>query len=60
LKFKEKFSFELGDVRMEIGHYSIASKYLEKCINELLENYPKHIMELKQMFKEQEEKKRLN
>jgi hypothetical protein len=57
LKFKENVLFELGDVSMEIGHYSIASEYLEKCINEVLEKYPKHIMELKQMIKEQEESK---
>jgi chromosome segregation ATPase len=58
LKFKEKVLSELGDVSMEIGHYSIASEYLEKCINEVLEKYPKHIMELKKMLKEQEESKK--
>jgi hypothetical protein len=51
LKFKEKKIFQLGYVRMEIGHYSIPSKYPEKCINEVLEKYPNHIMELKKMLK---------
>ena len=60
LKFKEKVLFELGDISMETRHYSIAFEYLEKCINEVLEKYPKHIMELKQMLKEQEESKQLN
>ena len=43
---------------MEIWHYSIAYDYLEKCINEVLEKYPKHIMELNQMLKEKEEGKK--
>jgi hypothetical protein len=58
LKFKEKVLFELGNVRMEIGHCSISSEYLEKCINEVLEKYRNHIMELKKMLKEQEESKK--
>jgi hypothetical protein len=58
LKFKEIFLFELCDVSMEIGHYSIAYEYLEKCINEVLEKYPKHVMELKKMLKEREESKK--
>jgi chromosome segregation ATPase len=57
LKFKEKVLFELGDISMEIGHYSVSYKYLEKIINEVLEKYPNHVMELKQMLKEQEESK---
>jgi hypothetical protein len=43
---------------MKIGNYSISSEYLEKCINEVLEKYPKHIMELNQMLKEKEEGKK--
>jgi hypothetical protein len=58
LKFKVFFFFELGDVSMKIGHYSIVSKYIEKCINEVLEKYPDNFMELKKMLKEQEESKK--
>jgi hypothetical protein len=58
LKFKENVLSDLGDVSMEIGHYSITSEYLEKYINEVLEKYPKHIMELKKILKEREESKK--
>ena len=38
LKFKEKMLSELGEVsmEMEIGNYSISSKYLEKYAEEVL------------------------
>jgi septal ring factor EnvC (AmiA/AmiB activator) len=59
LKFKEFFLFELGNVSMEIRHYSISFEYLEKCINEVLEKYPKNITKLRKMLKEQEESKQI-
>ena len=58
MKFKEKNLSNLDDVSMEIGHYSIDFEYLEKYIKEVLEKYPRHTTELKQMLKEQEESKK--
>jgi hypothetical protein len=58
LKLKDKFLSKLDDVIYEIGNSSTYFEYLEKYIKEILEKYQNHIMELKQMLKEQEERKK--
>jgi hypothetical protein len=58
LKLKDKVLSELDDVSYEIGNSSTSFEYLEKYTKEILEEYPRHTMALKQMLKEQEESKK--
>jgi hypothetical protein len=58
LKIKDKVLSELDDVSYEIGNSSTYFEYLEKYTKEILEEYPRNTMALKQILKEQEESKK--
>ena len=58
LKLKVNFLSELDDVSYEIGNSWTYFEYIEKYTKEILEEYPRHTMALKQMLKEQEEIKK--